>query len=300
MIKVLKTNMQVLLLGLIILSGCKEIPPFIDFTEKVDGLKDTTYIGTAPTAVLKAIYIEDLTGVRCNNCPKAADKIKEIHTANPGVPFVAMGVYPYALSNLTAPYPGEDTLNTGVADDIFNNVYNSPSAIPTGGVNRKLFAGETSLNISYNKWSGNADVVKVEESPIVLTAQLVSYDDVTRKARILTKITFSKKYDASLNLSLYLTESKIISKQTMPNGSLNDTYEHNHALRKAITPYNGTPLKINTSTVGLYEAGRVFEKEFEVSIDSKWFKDNCSIVILVNRFDASSKEVMQATEVELK
>ena len=97
-----------------------------------------------------------------------------------------------------------------------------------------------------------------------------------------------------------LPESKIISKQTMPNGSLNDTYEHNHALRKAITPYNGTPLKINASTVGLYEAGRVFEKEFEVSVSSKWVKDNCSVVILVNRFDASSKEVMQATEVELK
>jgi len=300
MIKVLKTKLLTFVLGVIILSGCKEIPPFIDFSVKVEGLTDTTYVGSAPAAVLTTIYIEDLTGVRCNNCPKAADKIKEIYTANPGVPFVAMGVYPYALSNLTSPYPGGDTLNTGVADDIFNNVYNSPSAIPTGGVNRKLFAGETSLNISYNKWSGNADIVKLEESPIVLSGQVVSYDIATRKARVKVKVTFSKKYDPALNLSVYLTENGIISKQTMPNGSLNDTYEHNHALRKAVTPYNGIPLKINAQTLGMYEAGRVFEKEFEVELRSKWVKDKCAFVILVNRFDAASKEVLQATELELK
>lgn len=300
MIKRFKSVYPFTLAVLIALAGCKEIPPVIDFNVKVDGLTDTSYlVSPAPAPVMKTIFVEDITGVRCNNCPKAADKIKEISTANPGK-VVALGIYPSALTNFMAPYPGADTLNTLVADDIFSNVYDSPSAIPTGGVNRRLFNGETTVNISYNKWLGYADVVKAEESPVVLNASIKSYNPSTRKARVLVKVMFSKSHDLPLFLSVFLTESGIISKQTMPDGKVNDAYEHNHALRMALTPYNGTPLKINAQTNGMYEAGRVFEKEFEAELKTKWSKDHCAFVVLVNRFDSNSKEVLQAFEVELK
>lgn len=285
-----------LLLAAVFIQGCKETPPFIDFSPKIFGLIDTTYIqNNVPAPEKQKIYIEDLTGVRCNNCPKAAGKIVDIMTANPGQ-VVALAAYPRSLTNLTAPFPDADTLNTDEADAIFTTIFESPSAIPTGGVNRKLFSGETALNMSYNKWSGYADQVKVLESPVIITPELLSYDDATRKVRLKVTVLFTKKYDEVLNLSLFLSESKIISNQIMPDGHLNEDYEHNHALRKAITPFGGTPLKIDATTEGMYEAGRVFEKEFEIEISPKWVKDNCGFVILVNRLDNNSKEVIQAAE----
>lgn len=287
----------ILFFGIILgLWGCKETPPFIDFSPKIEGLIDTTYVlSNVPSSEMKKIYIEDLTGVRCNNCPKAAQKIIDISTANPDM-VVALGVYPSALANLTAPFDNADTFNIPEADEIFTNVYDNPSAIPTGGVNRTVFSGETTKNISYNKWSNYADGIKVQESAVILGLELKSYDDATRKARIIVKVTFTKKYDEPLNLSLYLSESKVKSKQIMPDGSLNSDYLHNHALRKAITTFNGINLKIDPQTTGMYEAGRVFEKEFEVYFKPKWVKDNCSIVALVNHFDNNSKEVEQASE----
>lgn len=280
--------------------ACKETPPFIDFSEKGVGLKDTTYIANPiPSPVTTMIFIEDLTGVRCLNCPKASDKIKEITAANPGK-VVAIAAYPGSLKNLMDAWPGFEILNTEEAQSIFDNVYGSPSAIPTGGVNRKIFAGETSNYISYNKWSGYADMIKVEESPIKLESELLSYDSVLRKARIRVKATFTKMYTDLLNISVYLTESKIISKQSMPDGKTLDTYIHNHVLRKAITSYNGIPLKIDALAFKNYEAGRTFEKDFEVGLMTNWKKDNCAFVILINRFDNNSKEVLQAAELELK
>jgi hypothetical protein len=293
-------NSFVVLFSISLFVGCKETPPFIDFTKKVKGLIDTTYtISSIPASVLKKIYIEDITGVRCPNCPKAAVKIHEISDANPNN-VVALGVYPLALTNLMNPYPGFTVLNTLEADDIFANVYNSPSAIPTGGVNRKIFSGETVINVSYNKWAGFSDIVKLEESPVIITTEITKLDTINDKARVSVKVLFTKKYDESVNLSVFLTESKILSRQIMPDGKEKDDYEHNHVLRKAITNFTGIPLKLNLTTNGNYEAGRVFEKEFEVDLDSKLKIENCGFVILVNRFDANSKEVLQAAEIDLQ
>src|SRR5688572_24500027 len=61
--------------------SCEEEPPFIDFSPPYK-TKDTTYINlTIPPAQNKAVLIEDITGVRCVNCPDAAKKARDIVTA---------------------------------------------------------------------------------------------------------------------------------------------------------------------------------------------------------------------------
>jgi hypothetical protein len=91
---------------IVFIIGCNETPPIIDFSEKNSDLLDTTYIvSPIPSSVSTMIFVEDLTGVRCSNCPKAAEKIKEIKVANPGN-VVAIGAYPGTLKNFMDPWPG--------------------------------------------------------------------------------------------------------------------------------------------------------------------------------------------------
>ena len=281
--------------------GCKETPPKIDYTQKTLGLKDTTYINSiSPAPVKTMIFLEDLTGVKCVNCPKAAEKIHLIQTDNTDK-VVAIAAYPTALSGFTSPWDGFLVLNTPESDEIYSNIYESPSAMPIGGVNRRLFAGETGLNTSYNKWSGYADIIKTEESPIIIKSEIVSLDTIARKVKVSVQVMFSKKYDESLNLAVYFIESKLFSKQSMPGAEPpKDDYEHNHVLRKSLTPYNGIQLKIDASTIGKYEIGRTFDKEFELVLDPKFKIRNCAFVFLANRFDAMSKEVIQAHEQPLQ
>jgi hypothetical protein len=301
MIKIFKNSLFVGFSLLVLLLACNETPPKINYNKTVIGLKDTNYLSfPAPVAVNTMIYLEDLTGVKCVNCPKAAEKIHLIQTNNPDK-VVAVAAYPNALSGFTSPWDGFLVLNTAESDEIYTNIYESPSAMPIGGVNRRLFAGETGLNTSYNKWSGYSDIVKTEESPVVISSQVLNLDTIARKAKITVKIAFAKKYDNPLNIAVYLIESKLLSKQSMPGTEPpKDDYEHNHVLRKTVTPYNGIPLKINLTTEGNYDIGRTFEKEFEIDLASKLKIQNCAIVVLVNRFDANSKEVIQAHELALK
>ena len=283
------------LLVILLFIGCREVPPTIDFNPKVN--YKTSISSTIPVAEKTKIFIEDLTGVKCSNCPVAANIIKTISDANPGN-VVAIGVYPFALPQLTAPWKGFDTLNTKDADDIFSNIYGNPTAIPMGGVNRTIFNGETSVTLSRSKWSGYADIIKLQESPVVITIKIVSYDSVAHKAIVHVTVLFAKPYSEELNLSIYLTESKILSKQIMPDGITKDDYEHNHVLRKTITSF---PLKITKDKIGNYGAGRIFDiDDFEVQLHPKWKAENCSFAIIVNRSDINSKEVVQAAELDLQ
>ncbi|NUM30982.1 MAG: Omp28-related outer membrane protein [Bacteroidetes bacterium] len=285
--------------AIVIIGGCKEIPPFIDFEKNNTNLLDTTYIETSvPAPVKTMVVIEDLTGVNCSNCPKAADKIKTIKTANPDK-VISIGEYPWALSNLTAPWAGFDTLNTKEANDIFVNIFNNPTGIPTGGVNRKLFSGETTLWVSYFNWAGFADQIKIEDSKCIISSQIISKDTISRKAIVKVKVLFTESYSKPVNLTIYLTESNILSKQHMPDGTKKNDYIHNHVLRKSITPYSGTMLKMDV-IANMYEKGRVFEKEFEIKIADKWNFKNCEVISFVNRFDNDSKEILQANEIKLE
>ena len=56
--------------------SCEEEPPYIKFTEKP--LLDTVYMSPAPNAQAKKALVIDVTGVRCNNCPRAAKVAKDL------------------------------------------------------------------------------------------------------------------------------------------------------------------------------------------------------------------------------
>lgn len=77
----------------LLIVACKEIPPYIDYTVPVPS-KDTSYIASSvPPAQHKAVLIEDITGVRCNNCPQAAQQALAIQTAKTEDSVVVMALY---------------------------------------------------------------------------------------------------------------------------------------------------------------------------------------------------------------
>ena len=82
----------------------EELPPVI-MTEEEKPLLDTFYIGSVPAASVKKVLLFDVTGVRCNNCPKAAVLAKNLASSNSGrVEVVAL--YPKTPMSLTFPWAG--------------------------------------------------------------------------------------------------------------------------------------------------------------------------------------------------
>lgn len=271
-----------------IFTGCEEVPPFIDYSKKVVLAKDTTYfIDVLPVADDKNVLIEDLSGVRCINCPDANVTARNIQSKNPKR-VVVLTLFPTSLKNFTSPYPGEDTMVTQDAENIMTQILKTPTGLPNGAVDRIKYNGEPSITIRETKWEKYTNDQLLLKTKVNTTLEL-SKNPAERKMVANVKAIFTESFNHPVYLTLMLVESDIESKQDTRSGEV-ENYIHHHVLRKCITPYNGIQL---AATI---EKGRVFEKGFNIEIPEKYNFANCSIVAIINLNEADNKEVLQSVE----
>ncbi|MFT7590111.1 MAG: hypothetical protein ACI9UJ_000018 [bacterium] len=285
--------MKKLAIFIVIISStlsCTEVPPFIDLSEPILLARDTTYISSdVPQQVLKNVLIEDISGVACNNCPKAADIAHEIQAANPNR-VVVMTLHSNKYGVFTRPFAdSKDTFNTVEATEIVSNLIGEPSGLPAGAIDRKLFDGETSkINQNYETWGTQVDLQLALNAKVKLELEVIKQQD--RKVIANVKATFTEQDETPVYLSIFIIESKINSKQKLPDNTYDKDFEHNSILRKGVTNYAGLLLAESV------EVGRVFEKGVKIDIPAKYNIDNCAIVVLINKNSGNNTEVIQCAE----
>lgn len=271
-----------------VFASCEEVPPFIDFSSPGKS-KDTTYISaTVPPAQHKAVLIEDVTGVRCNNCPRAAQKAKDIITQKTEDSVVVMAIYSVDFNTtLTSPYPGFPNMNNAFSTQIISALGN-PNGLPSGYVDRAKFGAQT---VRYNSdliWQNLvAERLKLT-TPVNISLQKSLSG---RKLTIRVSLVYNSASSANHKYALYLTESGIVSRQLTTSGEV-DNYVHNHVLRYAFGNALGTPM--NQTLV----AGRTFERELEFEIPSEYVIPNCHVVCVVS--DADTEAVVNVRQIHLQ
>ncbi len=283
-----------LVAGLILgVTSCKEIPPFIDFSEPALLATDTTYVtSTLPQDVKKNVLIEDISGVKCNNCPKAADIAHDIQDANPGR-VVVLTLHSKKMAAFTAPYPdSKDTFNTQAATDIIDNLYiGNILGLPIGGIDRKVFSGETQSLIPYTAWETRTNEQLATQPRVDLQLEVLRKPGRSERTIIANvKTTFLEQDETPVFLTVLLIESHIKSKQKLPDNTYDKDFEHNSILRESITSASGLKLADNV------ELGRVFEKGFEVEIPAKYNMEECKIAVLVHKVEKDNFDVLQCIE----
>jgi hypothetical protein len=288
----MKNNIFYSLALLLILSACKEEPPNIVFKDPNVSDFDTTYVvQNVPVAPEHTVLIEDFTGVRCTNCPSAHDEIAAMIQAHPGK-IVALALHP-AASPLTVPYPGYADFRLNEVKDLSDNLggYNG---LPAGAVDRIYQPGQNYLLVSnYTLWSGflNPRLGKTCPYQLVIKNTLNNSND-----SLLTEltVTLTAAVQDTLSLTAVITENKVISPQENPMREVDTFYEHNHLVRKFITPATGKSLVLPSK-----EPGRVFRYTARRKLDPTWKPENCTVAAFIHSGGAR-KEVFQAAEKKFK
>lgn len=281
---------------LVLITACQEIPPVINFNQESNSLKDTSYIQTnfTPQNYGQNVILEDISGVRCVNCPSANQNAAEIQKDNPNRVAVVT-IHPTSLTQFTKPFTGEQNLSTQESENILTSIIGKPIGLPAGAINRKVFDNESEIWLNEQaKWRNYTEKELTKKTPVSIAfdTEKITEDSI----HIYTKTLFGEKVvNANLNLTIMLLESKIIQSQSTPTGIVSD-YEHNHVLRKTITPFNGTKL---VSNINEYVEGQVFEKDFSLKLDSIYAKDNLSLVVFVHKDEPTDKSVLQVIEKKL-
>jgi hypothetical protein len=301
----MKNIIKIFVASLFLLSACKEeIPTGLNLTPE-RSVFDTTYItNTIPAPQPANVYIEDFTGVKCPNCPRAQATAKNIANANPNrVVVMAIHPGPNILNFFVSPFktPGDDhdskyDFRSKEGGDIFN-ILGSSSSLPIGAINRIKFSGENVL-IDDTKWNNYTNSILASNSKVNIDTFGTKgvYFVEANKIRINTKVTFTTNIIDSQYVSIAIIENGLIDFQKS-GGKVIEDYEHEHVLRRMITPSTGSQLKAQII------AGRVFEKTFdyEIAIEEKWNTKNLKVIIFVHNGPGGTEpyKVLQVKEYKI-
>lgn len=264
--------------------------------DKIDApyvIKTGTNTDTTQT-VHKTVLIEEFTGHLCPNCPRGAAAIHDIVVAH-GPRVIVVAVHAAYNGRPTASFPAD--YRTPVGNELDNTFKMEQSGLPKGMVNRIGFP-ELTHKIMVDALAGKvAEALNLEALMDVKITR--SYLADTRKVNIDVNATTLKQLQRKLMLSVFITESNIVSPQKNSDPLYGTTpeilnYVHNHVLRAAVNGTWGDVL----CTGNQVPPGTLYTRTYQYTLNEAWNADNCAIVAFV--YDGDTYEVIQAAEIKVK
>lgn len=224
-----------------------------------------------PEAAKRVVLLEDFTGQRCVNCPKANDVIEQLQ-GEYGNTLIAVSIHGGPLG-----FKGNATtigLATTLGDEYYShwNLEYQPVAL----VNRHA-------PVNYSEWTAEVR----EEAARPTTLSVGGNAALLDGGISLSVSVMSTEGATSGYLQVWLVEDSIRALQLMPDGSPNHEYVHNHVLR---TDVNGA-----WGEVFSLAEGEMKDFLYEQDIDPAWNVENLRIVA----FAYNGEGVIQASMIPI-
>ena len=212
-----------------------------------------------PPKATRAVLIEDYTGQYCVNCPNASKEIENLveEFGDTTVIAVAFHAGPFGKNKQGVPSP----LYTEVGNEYFN--YWGLSYQPIGVIDR--LGG-----VDYPDWTYGVNY-EIQQEPGVYIMASPNVDYITHDAQVVVDIIGLEDAPINGKLQVWLVEDSIDSFQYMPDGSINEHYNHMHVFRASISDKWGDSLPVTH--------GDLIQKTYDFHFDDAWVLNHCSVVV---------------------
>jgi len=206
-------------------------------------------VSTTPSN--KKAVLEEFTGIHCGYCPDGHRIGTQIYNADPNN-VILINIHSGSFANAAVGEPDFKTTE-GTAIDGMSGM--GITGYPAGCMNREVLAGSVMAG-SRSLWTGWANTIKSQSADCNVALQ-GTLDVQTRVLRVDVEVYYTANSPAATNsLNVFLLEDKIPGIQSnygnplynIANYNPDGTYNHNHVLRKALTPTFG--MTIPTTTMG--------------------------------------------------
>lgn len=287
----MKTKLILPLLFTILASSCDYIdPPYIQTGANGCTVAEPSF--TPRTNPIRKVLVEDVTGHRCGNCPRAGEKMAELYTNFPER-IVGLSVHSELSGYFTAPlgdtgkYSYDFRTPLGKAIDEKFGV--SAVGLPNGMINRKKI--NNSAVISHTQWSNQVSTILSNDPDIDIQIKPY-YDQTDSTLCAYVFVECLKNLSGSFKVVCYLVEDNLINWQkdyAFPGEDVSN-YHHEHILRTALSTTWGTLLADGEIT-----AGQTFVNGYSIKFDlNRWNPNNCKVIAFV--YNENNDEVIQAEE----
>ena len=257
---------------------------------------DTSWNDTAFSS--RMIMIEDFTGHKCPNCPKATD-----------IGNILLGLYPENLiitalhnSNNFSEYdppefPGDFETETG---ENLRSAFDLNS-FPIGMINRHDFSGNGQRGVTIDLWEDYVNQLLADNSymnPSIDLDYKMVYNTEIRLLRIFPKVTVQKNISGEVFLAAYVLENGIVSPQedNRVNPPIIEDYVHEHMLRAGFEQNDvGVSIFETPSSGAIYQNDSIATAD--IILEDEWIADSLDVVVYAYNWD--TKEILQASKTKL-
>lgn len=230
------------------------------------------------------VLLEDFSGVKCVNCPKAAGQAHNL-TEFYGDNVIVVAYYPQNPAGLTMPYPDNMDLRTEVAQT-YATAYAIPQ-LPNGLVNRTGGAKD------YPEWaSAVTDIILNSVNYARLSGKAWRGEGLEVNVEIEGSFVENYAKAGEIGILAMVIEDSIVAEQLTPQGR-NAGYVHNHVFRMLFSDVWGDKV-LNEKP----EKGTEFAQTYRATVSEAWRSEKLSVVAaLVNM---RSREVIQAAHIDIE
>jgi hypothetical protein len=284
-----------ILLLLITISSCDIIDaPFEETSSNGNGnVNDTAVLVAGPYN--RKILLEEYTGFKCGNCPRAADKIKDMLNNGYADKIAVISVH---AGTTAVPDNSGTEFRTDFRTpegDILNTAFSIPF-YPSGLINRT----ENGRKFSDGQWKNIIDTIAAK-APEAHIGMKTTWNEADSSVSIKMGIKYLQAGNDKERLAIYMVEDSVIDWQLdayhtgVPNGGHIEDYVHRHVLRTSVDGgawgrylQQGVPIAV----------GSTFFKNFSYSFKGKkYHPKHCEIIAFV--YDDNTKRIRQVAEVKV-
>lgn len=241
-----------------------------------------------PKVQTRKVLLEDYTGHKCGNCPRAAELITKLHETY-GEDLVVLSIHAGDFAKTDTEFPESFTTTPG---NDWNMYYiGLAGAYPAGAVNRKKYAQDI-VQYSVSKWSSVVDLGFKDEYIMDLSIA-PSYNTDSRSLNVSVSGVFKKAYNKNTKVSVVLTEDGLSGPQVDYKNGTQPHYVWEDMLRDAVNGSWGTPFTAEAHAAK--DSVTVSFTNFKVNSD--FVAKNLSVVAFV--MDADTREVLEVEKVKL-
>lgn len=238
-----------------------------------------------PDDLKRKVLVEELTGVRCPNCPEGTATLVSLGNQL-GDDLIVVSIH--AAPGYDQPYPESKYDFRTTAGTEMASFIGAASFFPSAAVNRRIVPPETEPYLPRTVWAG----IIAEElaKPLEISLSLeTTFNAASRQLDVVANLTPLASLTDEVRLTVLITQDSIVDYQKVDLVKVPD-YVHRHVLRDALSAPTGDavaePLII----------GDAIKKNFSITLPAAWDEKHCSVVAFVHHGTIPDKEVLQVAE----
>ena len=237
---------------------------------------------------LHRVLLEDITGVRCTNCPSGHELASTIASNNGGrVEIVSIHSGSFAVPFSFSYYDFNADCPEGTTID---NWLGPSSSWPCAAIDRKIFSGETALFLSTTKWAGYVAQELSSDTPVVSIDINKNYNGSSRTLNVSLNLHYNNTESVANYFTIYLVEDSLIDPQSNDTPSpvhIDTFYTHMNVLRHVLTAYNGQVISGATTS-----GNDITTANYSYVLPANINPLHCRVVAFVSEF-GTNKNVLQ-------